>query len=1424
MGNYIEIPLVNDILGTTGLVAFWNSLGNQITGGNLFWDATNNRLGVNNLLPAYALDVVGDINLTGVLRINGASAAILTGTGTSGQVSYWSGTNSQVGDAGLTYTLNNLTLGDSNDSPIFSIKSKTGNAGSVEFFTASSLRWLIGKSSVAETGSNAGSGLVINSYDDTGTLIDTPLSFLRSGTSVIDIRRSLSLLQYSAAALAVPTGVVSAGGSVDNGAHLYVVTPRTSVGQGLPTAASATITTTAGQNTVTLTIPVMANSAITDRGVYRTKAGGSEYFFVGNVGNNTSVTFVDTTADSALTNLKPPVTGSYTSGFSTNFTLGNDATAMFLKVGATNSQGSAVIVNGSAGYNKSLRFFTGNSPRWILQSTSTAESGANVGSNLSFDAYDDSGTLISSPLVINRAGTSTIDTTRSITFSQYSAAALAVPTGVVSSGGAVDTGNHLYKMAPYTAVGEGLPTSASATITTTGGNNTVTLTIPVCASANISDRAIYRTKAGGSEYFFVGLVGNNTSTSYVDTTADASLVNRKPQGTYSFTSGIGVSASSIGSAGSLIGLQLGAATSTGVALLLNSATATTRYIAFNTANSLRWALRCENSTESGSNAGSLFTLNSYDDTGASIDSVFSIGRSATSAITIPRNLTLTAINATSTAITGTATSGGAVNDGDHLYKMTYVTSTGETGSNTASAIITMGGGNNTGTLTIPVGASIYITDRAIYRTKAGGSVYFFVGLVGNNTSTSYVDTTADASLTFRCINSVPTTVGFTTPVALSTTTGSLGNATNTGCLVINGPTASLKTIRLQTMNGYRWMFGADATAESGSNTGSLFYIASYDDNGLSIDKPLTIARDASGTIMSVRNFSFTQVGAASTAITGTVSSGGAVDTGDHLYKMTYISAGGETGSNNASATITTTAGDNTISLIVPVSTSIYVTNRAIYRTKAGGSVYYFLGLMGDNTTTSLIDVTADASLTLRVIHPNPTSCGFTTPSTLSSTYAQVGSATSAGYLMINGQQGQAKSVRFLSANGFRWIVGANSTTDTGSNAGSNFTFDAYDDTGSLLDSPLTIGRTTTEVIRLGRSITFTGVTVTTTAPTGVIAAGGAVDTGDHYYKVSGITGNGETTASSASLVQTTTAGNNTVNLTIALMTSKYVTSRAIYRTKAGTSAPYYYLATIADNTTTTYSDVTADASLTIRQPLTATYGIGVASACTFTGIPMFGTATGATNLIINGPTATNKGIYFYNSNTTRWYLASNSTADSGSNAGSNLSLNSYDDVGSFIDTPLVIYRASGGSITWSAGRSMGIGINPTAKLHLDSGNATASALKLTAGTTTGVTATDGCEFGIDTSGNCEIRQRENLPINIFTNNTARANFPAAGGFVVTAGFGCNGTTAQTAYASGGALAAYGAGANGFDTAGNASALYAMVVAIRAALVANGIMS
>ena len=75
-------------------------------------------------------------------------------------------------------------------------------------------------------------------------------------------------------------------------------------------------------------------------------------------------------------------------------------------------------------------------------------------------------------------------------------------------------------------------------------------------------------------------------------------------------------------------------------------------------------------------------------------------------------------------------------------------------------------------------------------------------------------------------------------------------------------------------------------------------------------------------------------------------------------------------------------------------------------------------------------------------------------------------------------------------------------------------------------------------------------------------------------------------------------------------------------------------------------------------------------------------------------------------------------------------------------------------------------LSPAVKIHQDGGNATATYHKFTAGTTTGTTSTDGFDIGIDSSGNGEFRQRENLPITFYTNNTARAKLQALGRLTV----------------------------------------------------------
>ncbi len=69
---------------------------------------------------------------------------------------------------------------------------------------------------------------------------------------------------------------------------------------------------------------------------------------------------------------------------------------------------------------------------------------------------------------------------------------------------------------------------------------------------------------------------------------------------------------------------------------------------------------------------------------------------------------------------------------------------------------------------------------------------------------------------------------------------------------------------------------------------------------------------------------------------------------------------------------------------------------------------------------------------------------------------------------------------------------------------------------------------------------------------------------------------------------------------------------------------------------------------------------------------------------------------------------------------------------------------------------IGLGItSPSVLLHQDQGTGNATYHKFTAGSTTGTTATDGFDVGIDASGNAILRQNENLPLIFQTNGTER---------------------------------------------------------------------
>lgn len=128
------------------------------------------------------------------------------------------------------------------------------------------------------------------------------------------------------------------------------------------------------------------------------------------------------------------------------------------------------------------------------------------------------------------------------------------------------------------------------------------------------------------------------------------------------------------------------------------------------------------------------------------------------------------------------------------------------------------------------------------------------------------------------------------------------------------------------------------------------------------------------------------------------------------------------------------------------------------------------------------------------------------------------------------------------------------------------------------------------------------------------AAGGLVANGNYAWVVTYVTADGtETVKSSAMTVNGIGTTTTSADLTsIPTSGDTRVVSRRIYRTRGGvsTAAPYFLTATIGDNTATTCSDLTADASLGAQPPASNTTG-GKAS---LTNIPLGPATTTSRNL------------------------------------------------------------------------------------------------------------------------------------------------------------------------------------------------------------------
>lgn len=109
------------------------------------------------------------------------------------------------------------------------------------------------------------------------------------------------------------------------------------------------------------------------------------------------------------------------------------------------------------------------------------------------------------------------------------------PTVALAGAGAgnVNNGSHIYSMTCVTEEGETENSSTnSVTVTDKTTNGKVTVTVPVCSHPSTVARKIWRGVANNAfSVYLLTTINDNTTTSYTDNTADASLGNRTPEPT-----------------------------------------------------------------------------------------------------------------------------------------------------------------------------------------------------------------------------------------------------------------------------------------------------------------------------------------------------------------------------------------------------------------------------------------------------------------------------------------------------------------------------------------------------------------------------------------------------------------------------------------------------------------------------------------------------------------------------------------------------------------------------------------------------------------------------------------------------------------------------------------------------------------------------